>query len=669
MIIEESKDPVETNIEGRKSFGIALNRASFTLLAKTAYRDPHRSVLIELAQNAYDAQLRNGKQEIPIRIELPTIINPILTIEDCGVGMSREFMAGDYLSVFTSTKRNNNQESGAYGIGRLVALSFAGSYTIETKYNGRKNSYSVLFNEDGIPDIIPLQESEVDINDTGTKISVCLRNEDVTRIRSAANDVFYYFPVLPTIINEGITLDIKHIKKATFDYEDEDFYVKFRLSNKPICHNGLYGYPIDGSFENLYLPFLASVIVKSELGDITPTAARDGLALDDRTNTFLKYKLAKFEAILPKLMQLYLNSINEYHELREFYNQIKSDKYRGIVNNLYFRGNVLSELDLLYLVHNDQKYNYTEYKEIINSRVKPSSKRRTYNMMVVPDKESILLLSRPEPTETINRKLANYGAPIIRGTLFKSVGQAEPNIKYLRLDMFHRNIVIVNDIQPAPRIKVSRNKTQSKAATGLVFVLGEHTDVFGPTSNLYGSRKNISELSTENLYYVTHGVFRCGDSISHKVSVENLRELLKNPYLTVVLANKSNYNKIQKIARPLSSLQETIDNELARIPDNIRMATKFKHSSPFKKTLLKMHELNKFRATKKSHQLLSDLTKAIIQDDTHKYICRAFKLSPSDKYMKRFNKYKFFFSPVIDSAAEFLTCADETDIMNIISTL
>jgi hypothetical protein len=132
MIIEKEKREVLASGNTKQMF-IKANGKAFKVLASSLYKNLTMAVLREYSQNSFDSHIKAGKSNVPFKISLPTIFNPILIIEDFGTGMSPSFLEDNengYLSVFSSTKCASDSFAGGYGIGKLSALGLVDSYII-----------------------------------------------------------------------------------------------------------------------------------------------------------------------------------------------------------------------------------------------------------------------------------------------------------------------------------------------------------------------------------------------------------------------------------------------------------------------------------------------------------------------------------------------------------
>jgi Histidine kinase-, DNA gyrase B-, and HSP90-like ATPase len=370
MIVEQRVDQIVTNITNSAEFGVKLNRTMFDMLCNRIYTNIHHAVLTELYQNAYDAQLRNNTQHIPIKVIMPSLVSPVLRIKDCGVGMDNEFMMTRYLTVFDSTKSESNDENGGYGVGRLTALYFAGNYVVVTSKDGIKNTYTIFFNGKGIPTIT--HNFSEPCEETGTEIIVNLNLDAVSPIQEAARKVFFFTPVLPEIQDADFVPE--HISTTKWDIETEEFYIQFNNEIDSIGFNthyvwsGLYGY-------QCFIPEITSVtvVIKAKIGDVIPKTSRDGLTSDTKNTEFLKPFADKIKKAVASQFKELCEKADNLFEARRLYTQASTAFYslRLMGDDVLYKGisptktfNIFADDSYVYGLYHLELVNGTTAKRI-----------------------------------------------------------------------------------------------------------------------------------------------------------------------------------------------------------------------------------------------------------------------------------------------------------------
>lgn len=169
------------------------------------YSNPLEASIRETVSNAMDATLLSGNNT-PVSIRLPSDFYNYIEIEDKGVGMSYEDIHNVVSKYGSSTKRDDFSQTGAYGLGLKAPLSYTNHFTISSSKDGKRNSIVVSKSSGFNIDIL---ERDVETSEQGTKVTIPINSEDVTRARFIAlrysqvpSIVKVEYPDSPLIIKE-----------------------------------------------------------------------------------------------------------------------------------------------------------------------------------------------------------------------------------------------------------------------------------------------------------------------------------------------------------------------------------------------------------------------------------------------------------------------------------
>lgn len=119
-------------------------------ILSTLYQNPERSVLREYIANGIDAHRISG-YDGPVEVTLPSTSRPTLVITDHGDGLSREDMQRVYFSYVRSTKREDDTQIGALGLGAKSAFALTKSWTVSNVHNGLKYVVASVNDDYGAP--------------------------------------------------------------------------------------------------------------------------------------------------------------------------------------------------------------------------------------------------------------------------------------------------------------------------------------------------------------------------------------------------------------------------------------------------------------------------------------------------------------------------------------
>lgn len=196
-----TRSVLASEVVASAEFGISLNDSAhiMTILRDTLYTDKVLAVLREYGSNAWDAHRQAGKADVPIKVTLPTHIEPTLSIRDYGRGLSRN----DIFRVFTqygaSTKRDSDNEVGMLGIGSKSGFAYADSFVVVSYYDGIKSTYVAALDESEKGIINLLDEQACAREETGVLIQLAIQKSDIQEFQNKAMGLYKYFVPRPEI--------------------------------------------------------------------------------------------------------------------------------------------------------------------------------------------------------------------------------------------------------------------------------------------------------------------------------------------------------------------------------------------------------------------------------------------------------------------------------------
>ena len=176
--------------------------SAFFLLSSTLYKEPYRAIIRELVSNAIDASKATNEAK-PFILHIPSSINDDFYVQDFGIGMTLEHVINIYGNYFSSSKQNDSNSIGGFGLGGKTPFIYvkdkADGFKLETtspedgvrrtfvfkmqtnQYGGLQPVYSYLENLD-----------EVDSPIKGTKISFKLDNmADIVYFSESIQDIIF----------------------------------------------------------------------------------------------------------------------------------------------------------------------------------------------------------------------------------------------------------------------------------------------------------------------------------------------------------------------------------------------------------------------------------------------------------------------------------------------
>jgi hypothetical protein len=293
MILKERTGDVETGgVEVKKTFQIKACRKAFEILSSGIYSDKVRAVIRELSTNAADAHVAANKKDIPFVVHLPNGFEPYFSVKDFGTGLSEDGVMNLYTTYFESNKTASNEFTGALGLGSKSPFCYTDSFSVISRFNGKKTTYNCYINSDGVPTPVKMGEEDT-TEENGLEVSFAVKKEDFQEFYTKAVSVLSCF-VLPPIV-EGYGQFA--FEKRNYVYKT-DFYGYHgngtRYDNQQcrvIMGNVGYTlspYDIKGLDYGTRDMLSGGIDIFVKIGEVNMTADREKLSYDDHTITNLK---------------------------------------------------------------------------------------------------------------------------------------------------------------------------------------------------------------------------------------------------------------------------------------------------------------------------------------------------------------------------------------------
>jgi hypothetical protein len=242
----------------KKAFTIKASPKTFLMLSKTLYPNPIKSMIREIIANAIDAtndyNKSKGINEIPkIKVVLPTEVYPVLEIEDFGKGMSEIEVSNIYTKYGESTKEEDNNAIGCFGLGAKTPFAYTDLFEVDTITSGFEYDYNMYLNN-GLP-VFTKANTKVNKEKThGTKIKIPIKNKDFNEIIKSYIKLIAFFSCE---IEDNIKAFDKSTQKEYLKMKDfsKKLYSKKDLTKNFVCSYDdlrndkyIYDYSLGGEF-------------------------------------------------------------------------------------------------------------------------------------------------------------------------------------------------------------------------------------------------------------------------------------------------------------------------------------------------------------------------------------------------------------------------------------
>jgi hypothetical protein len=237
------------------SYGIDQKNMGLAIKAFYQYSDPIGSFIREITSNAYDAHIEAGTNK-PVVVRYSRTKQQIQFI-DHGTGLSPQLVREVFSKFFSSTKRETNDQIGAFGLGSKSPLSYSETIEIRTKYNDRVYTY-IVHKGDGIPVLTTLSDEAYQEHtgpwakdENGTEVTVPTDQEDHNDILVSLDKQLAYFDNVVIFVdgvarkNDYKIFRGKNLIVRLNDHESD----MFSFNALHICIGKVY-YPLDITFND-----------------------------------------------------------------------------------------------------------------------------------------------------------------------------------------------------------------------------------------------------------------------------------------------------------------------------------------------------------------------------------------------------------------------------------
>ena len=286
------------------------------LLTKGLYSDPISATIVELTNNAVDAVVASGKDPIEHPV-IVSITDSLLSIEDKGIGLNKEEFENVVMNYLTSTKEDDNQAIGYFGIGSKSFLSLERSATFICRKNGIEYKFLCYQGEEFLEyDLVYEKQTQ---EENGVKVEIKINDyyEKKDFINKALKKLSYYDTVLLYIGGELTVNKIIRNKHWQHSSNCGTHFMHF-------CLKDVY-YEIDWNklgLNRIDMPIALRFDLDS---GITPTPSRESILYTSETIELLKRKI---ETVANWFVEKYNEEVKEYDTILDAWKEFnKHSKY------------------------------------------------------------------------------------------------------------------------------------------------------------------------------------------------------------------------------------------------------------------------------------------------------------------------------------------------------
>lgn len=331
------------------------------LLTKGLYSDPISATIVELTNNAVDAVVASGKDPIEHPV-IVSITDSLLSIEDKGIGLNKEEFENVVMNYLTSTKEDDNQAIGYFGIGSKSFLSLERSATFICRKNGIEYKFLCYQGEEFLEYDLVYEKQTQEENGVRVEIKINDYFEKKDFINKALKKLSYYDTVL-LYIGGGLTVN-KIIRNKHWQHSSN-----CDTHSMHFCLKDVY-YEIDWNklgLNSIDMPIALRFDLDS---GITPTPSRESILYTSETIELLKRKI---ETVANWFVEKYNEEVKEYDTILDAWKEFnKHSKYVELRDKTFCIDSIIkyaTEVPKEFSVKNlpDARYFHNKVFSILNN--------------------------------------------------------------------------------------------------------------------------------------------------------------------------------------------------------------------------------------------------------------------------------------------------------------
>lgn len=306
----------------KQSFNIQATGAAFDTLSSRLYSNPILAVIRELSTNANDAHIEAGVDK-PFQLHIPTEDERFFNIRDFGNGIPEDLIYNIYTTFFMSTKTEDENQTGYFGLGSKSPYSLVDKYKVISYCEGRKKTY-MMEKSNGLPTVEKVEDIPTD-EESGLEIYFDYKDGNYYRFMREAKEFFKGTSFMPTI-NFPKDFDWEGFAKDRTFYSNDAIEISNNGYSTDVSVN-VAGVKFDiditdvkGFSDKLkncfYRAGAKKINIMAGKSDVTLTPSRETLHYDDKTIEFVYNKI--------------ISAVTSYYE--EISNKFDKLSYTDMVN-------------------------------------------------------------------------------------------------------------------------------------------------------------------------------------------------------------------------------------------------------------------------------------------------------------------------------------------------
>ena len=376
MKLSESKPNVEVSSNMQSHlFSIQDQGMIFDILRNKMYSNTILAICREISCNARDAHREVGKDDVPIVITLPNSLSPFYKIKDFGPGISPDRMVNIFIKYTASTKRDDNVQTGGFGLGAKTPFSYSDTFTIETIVDGIKYNYACFIDETKVGKLMLLSQAPSS-EENGTEIIIPVKNADFNNFNVYTKSSVKHWKIKPIIKGSKIEFDENKILLEGNNWKivyNKDYYNR---ASKVIIDGIEYPFDVSSAKQFADTSILeatsGSVYLFFNIGELSLSANREQIYFDKETKDKICKAIKNMGSEIKALVDLKISKFTSLWDANVYHRTVLNSTFANInfLGKLYWNGLLLKNDGS---VHTDCKC-YAFVKNGINSKIYRSTK-------------------------------------------------------------------------------------------------------------------------------------------------------------------------------------------------------------------------------------------------------------------------------------------------------
>lgn len=348
---------VRTNVESsggweEEFFSIKDQGMIFEILRSKMYSNPILAICREISCNARDAHREVGTPETPVHIHLPNNLEPFYKIKDFGPGISPDRMLNIFIKYTASTKRDDNVQTGGFGLGAKTPFAYSDTFSIVTVHQGVRYNYTCIIDASKVGKLMKGSEAPTK-EPNGTEIQIPVKPQDFRAFADWTEQATRHWEVKPVIKGNTVTYQSqkKIIEGNGWAITEGDG--SWNKAAKMVIDGIEYPLEMDALRKYADAKLIDSTrgnfVMYFGIGELTLSASREQIYLDKQTQDKIRKRMEDIVAEIKKKVTDKIQTFPDLWQANIYYRQDLSKAFHDFRflgplkwNNIELNGNYIT---------------------------------------------------------------------------------------------------------------------------------------------------------------------------------------------------------------------------------------------------------------------------------------------------------------------------------------